>query len=321
MASWIAFSKTSLRLGISVFTLFASIGLLRASDACAGRLKLRPSLRPAWVDDYRVRTGGGRGKVCALNASYLLELNRKSPFDEDWMAPYYDPAQARTWRQNIENLTREYEMRMHAGLLDPEGQRGYFASIGGFGNGVWDEMQKRQMSYAERKANAIIERHATIEKAMAPGVIAAGVYVGRPVPLRLTDDTLLRFTTNVRDRYGAVEMESPLGFGVFEYRPMVAANRDLGPNSAVDFGAMMNMGWVVDYSQERYQLTLKRPLPFFGLSTQLLYGASSNSVAGSLSKQVLDNLTCVVDSVHRLAPIDSIQADEQRLRLRYDFRF
>jgi hypothetical protein len=151
--------------------------------------------------------------------------------------------------------------------------------------------------------------------------MAVGLYIGRPMKVRLFEDTRLSLRTSLRDRNGGLEFESPLGLGSFEYRPLAASERDLVASNTVNFDTAMKFDHIVDFSQERYQFSFRRYVPYIDVTSQVSYGASSNAVAGAISKTIAGGLSCVVDTVHALSPFDSARADEQKIRLRYDISF
>jgi hypothetical protein len=212
-------------------------------------------------------------------------------------------------------------MRSRAGILDPKAERDYVGTMQQFGVSVRTELEKRQLSRAEGKAKAVVERHEVLQHVLAPAAVAAGVYVGTPFRWRVTDDFRLLVRSNVRDKYGTLELDSPLGHGGFEFRPMAAGTRDGVASDVVNFNEAMDFGRISDFSQEKYQFSFARALPLLDINSHLLYGASSNTVGGSLSRRLTENITLVVDSVHWLTPYESAKADEQKLRLRYDIHF
>lgn len=289
----------------------------------ARRGKVRSSqLVPAWRDSYRVRIGGASR---LSNDSFLDNLDAVSQIEGDVFANLMDARHVLEWRQRYETLNRQHELKQHAGLNTPELERAHTGEINRFGDDVRNEIEKRHLSIAERRARAIIDRDknlkAVVTTVLAPAAVVAGVYVGTPLRLRLTDDTQFRVRSNIRDKYGSLELNSPFGLGTFEYRPTAPESRHMLSSPVVNFGEALNMGRAVDYSQERFQLTFTRNLPWLDVTSRLLYGASSNTIVGSISKQLTGNLSCVVDSIHWLSPVEATRSIEQSLRLRYDIRF
>jgi hypothetical protein len=231
-----------------------------------------------------------------------------------------DSRRAQEWNQQYQAMAREQDMRAAAGIGGIQGERDYDSRVQRMGGDVRLELEKYHLSRAERRATDIARKHETMGRAVGPAVVAAGIYIGRPMRARINDDSWMSLRTNLRDQYGSLEYESPLGRGQFEFRPRGSQRVYASPGS-VNFQDAMDMNRITDFSQERYQFSFSRKLPLGGLSSQVLYGAGSKTVAGALSKQITENLTCVVDSVHWLTPYESTGTDEQKVRLRYDIHF
>ncbi len=68
---------------------------------------------------------------------------------------------------------------------------------------------------------------------------------------------------------------------------------------------------------ERYSLSLSRGLPVWDLKTGVSYGGSSNKVTASVSKELMDNLTCIVDTSRSTRD----QTGEEAVKFFYGLRF
>jgi hypothetical protein len=325
---------------------FILMGLLTSSYGLAGQ-RVKANLQPKWVTEYQVRTGASGGQN--PNGSFLNNTQSshlRDRFQDDVQGMVLDRNQALVWRQQLEDLNRDYEMRSRAGLSNQYLLQAHTGQVAGFNNSVLDSLERRTLEQSGNRATAIAIRNDVIRTAATPAVVVAGVYIGKPIPLRVGEESRfnlrtdfrngvgsleflspsggqnsrLSLSTDFRNNVGAFEVSSPIASGNFIYRPAAPASRDYA-SSPGDIGTMMAMGNTVDFSQERYQLTVARGIPIFDLSSSLLYGSSSNAVAGSLSKSLTNNLTLVVDSIRLLTPYDASRSTEEKVRLRYDIRF
>ena len=276
------------------------------------------NLAPAWRENYRVRV---HGAPRISNESFLEKLDENLKSRDDFLVDLIDAQQALAWRQQFEDSNRDYKMREQAGILSREQAAGHTAAIEGFGNGVREAVEKREISKAERRAKGIIDKHQTFKNVMAPAVVMAGLYVGTPLRLRVVDGLQFRLRSNIREKFGAVEFDSFLLQGAFQFHPNAPERHQLSSTSVVNFENSMNMNYAVDHSQERYQFAFTRNLPWVDVTSRILLGLSSNTLVGSVSKRLTENITCVVDTIHWLTPLEATRGDEQNLRLRYDIRF
>jgi hypothetical protein len=279
------------------------------------------NLRPAWLDDYQLYSG--LTNADNPNYSYLATRNARVLDDRlvDQIDSLMDRQQAQEWKQQYEDLNRDYDMRKRAGLISPTAFQSHSGAVSDFSNKVLDEIEKRKLAKTGDAAVRVVEKHEAIKTVLAPGAVAAGFYIGRPVSFRLTDESRFSFRTSVRDRMGQLELHSSLVYGSFEYHPQAPDSYSLINPTGVDFGKAMDFNYMADFGAERYQFKLVRALPYFDVNSSVLYGSSSNVVAGSLTKQLTDHVACVVDSIRYLTPYDDAHAMEERVRLRYDIHF
>jgi hypothetical protein len=281
----------------------------------------RTNLSPRWLSQYQL----AGASIAAPNSSFLSDTRSealRSEFNEELKSLVIDNGQAAAWHEQYLAMNRDYEMRQRAGIVSSYNDQVHTGAMAGFSNGVFQEMQKHVQSEAGMRAERVAKKSDVIVVASAPAVVAAGIYIGRPIRVKVADDTRLALSTDFRGHTGSLEFTSPSLYGALQFRPLAAASRDYNPGAGVDFGKMMEMQRAVDFSEERYQLTVQRSLPIFNLSSAVLYGSSSNAEAGSLSKQLTDHITCIVDEVRMLNGGEVARGvSEEKFRLRYDIRF
>ncbi len=294
--------------------------LLAAIAVASSPAQAKTKLRPAWTSSYQVFVGGTLGEL--PNASYLSSRDPKSIFS--WDLDLLDAHRGNQLRQQYFDMTRDYEMRRHSGLVNITQEGDQIKRMSSFGKGMWDEIQNRKITATqvkvERRATKFIERNETVKTMLAPAAVIVGVYIGKPVKIRITEETRMAVRADVRGQTGGLELHSPVGFGGFEYRPN-AASRDIASPSAVNFGESMNLGRAVDFSQEKYQFTVMRELPVLKVNSSVLYGSSSNAVVSTLSKSIFNHITVAVDQVYWLNPSDDNHVSEGKFRVRYDINF
>lgn len=282
------------------------------------------NLRPAWLESYQIWSG--RADLGNPNLSYLQ--NPKSQVIADGpvvnqFGSLIDDKRAGALRQQYDDLNRDYDQKQRAGLANSTVEQAHQGAVTGFSNGVLDDIEKRKLQDTGDKAANIIVSGAdqTTKTIMTPGVVVAGVYVGKTVNVRMTDDSHFSFRTSLRDKLGQIELHSPILYGSFEFHPQAPDSYTLINSGNVDFGHMMDFNHLADFGAERYQFKVVRSVPFLDMSSSVLYGSSSNVVASSLSKQLTPHLAAVVDSVYYLTPYDPDHTIEERVRLRYDLHF
>lgn len=281
-----------------------------------------PDLSPAWIDSYKVWSG--RADLSNPNWSYLQSRNAPDLADDPvagQIGSLIDEGHARAWRQQYDDMNRDYEQRRQAGLSNPTLEQAHQDVVSRFSNGVLDNIEKRKLQEGGDQAVHVIGKDETARTVLAPGAVVASVWIGRPISLRMTEDAKFSFRTSIRDHLSQIELHSPILYGSFEFHPLAPDSYTLINSTNVDFGQMMDFNHLADFGSEKYQLKLVRAVPFVDMSSSVLYGSSSNVVASSLSKQLTPHLAAVVDSVYYLTPYDPDHTFEERVRLRYDVHF
>jgi hypothetical protein len=307
-------------LGRSAFmiTIVASLGA-----TCLAQGDELAAFSPSWLEYYNV--GSGRADPGSANDSYLGNRNvglvdLPDPLTSQ-LGSLIDRGSALQWRQQYEDMNRDYDQRSRAGLSNPTVEQAHLGAMSDFSNHVRDEIENRKLQRTGDEAVHVVEKDEIVRTALVPGAVAAGLWIGRPVSLRLTEDMKFSFRTSIRDHFSAVEFHSPFLFGSFEYHSQAADNYTLIAPTNVDFTQALDFNHIVDFGAEKYQFKVVRQLPIVDLNGTVFYGSSSNVVASSLTKQLTPNLAAVVDSIYYLSPYDPDHVLEERLRLKYDIHF
>jgi len=175
----------------------------------------------------------------------------------------------------------------------------------------------KTLAHSASRVEKSAQKNEVIRTAVVPVALAAGIYAGRPIGVRLSDETKMNLSTNFRSRTGSMEVSSPVLHGGLSFRPAASASRNWDGAGSTDF----DLGSTGDFSQERYQLSLSRDVPGINVNASLFYAGSSNAFVSSWSKQITKQIACAVDSVHSLNPMESGRSVEEKIRLRYDLRF
>lgn len=307
---------------------------LGSAFACAARADTLVAFayKPSWTENYQVWSPNV--DLTNLNHSYLD--NRKLNLVDDPLIDQFDslmsPRRAAEWRQQFDDLNRDYDQKQRAGLVNPTVEQAHEGAVSGFSNGVRDEIERHKLDEASNKAQRVAENEEAIvqkdrigQVMLVPGAVAVGVYmgiwVGKAINLRVTDDTHFSFRTSLRDKLGAIELHTPILFSSFEFHQQAADSYSLIAPTNVDFGEVMNFNHIVDFQDEKYQVKVARMVPFINLNSSVFYGSSSNVVASSLTKQLTPHLAAVVDSIYYLTPYDPDHSIEERVRLKYDIHF
>ncbi len=278
-------------------------------------------LRPTWVDQFRVTHHGERDLVG--NDSYLQDLNYMARVELSLpILGVLDQSDGRELRRKYEVLARNYEYRQSAGLSNSETVKEYHEAVGRLGVDAVQEVQSRSESKTSGQLIRALENHQVIKTLAAPAAIAAGIYTGRTVKVRVARGTQLRLQTQIRSQFGRMELDSPWGLGSFEFRPLAPVERHLDLLGSGDLNQLNQLGRVLDYTQERFHVAYSNQLPVSDLRTEWIYGGSSKTLVSSLRKSLSKDLSCAFDWVQGLpGGGDSVLVSEEKFRLRYDLKF
>lgn len=199
-------------------------------------------------------------------------------------------------RQQLQDLNRGYEMRERYGLISKEEQAAHFAQMESFSKDmVWDVGNhhiRDVRTKAERNASPEL-RAVARHMALVAGAYAF-LYRGEALRFRLGDSAEMSARTSVQSRSGQVGLASEAING---YVAVAAAG---------------------DAHHDQLRAGVSRTIPVLDISSGLSYGANTQTMTASVSKQLSHHLTGVVDS-SRSAIVD--QANEDSVKLLFGVRF
>lgn len=259
------------------------------------------TIRPSWADP----------RVCQStpNGTYLSDTDSAIDFTDPVLrGRLMGEKQAGAIRQEYELANREYELRRMHGQFGFQRERAYGNRVSGIGSSiasgvrdaqirerVWSEKDQARMR-GHLKDAAESETGRSVAGPIAVITTLTAVSTGEPVQLKLQDDAEVIARTDVRTKSGALQLHSQL------------FDTNIGYN---------------DVQNERYRLSLGRPLPVWGLHSGLAYGGSSNLISASLSKEIFANLIATLNSSHlaNTSRFDANRPAEESLLLNYQLRF
>lgn len=225
----------------------------------------------------------------------------------------YDTKKFVEMRQQYDDMNRDYDMRANYHLVDEWTERNHENQMTDFSRNVFNEVQHYQTSQNMKKLNQIAENSPEFQAIKKPVGLAAGVaavYSGQPIKIDVSRDTKITTMTNVPNQRAGLQLSTPLVNTQFDFiatAPTLRSSVDpTDPNGR----------------DERYRLSFNRTLPIVNIGTGLTYASSSRTMIASLSKPLVNNVTCVFDSTLPLDPAESyVTNSEETVKLLYGFRF
>ena len=277
-------------------TAFSILALLAATSASAADRK--PSDKKSdWV-----------APTMESNGSFLNDLGR----GRNDNAELLEKKSALELKQQYEDMVRDYDHRKEYDLTTNEEDRKHVGQVQDFSRNVFNTVQHQQATKVLENVRKNAERDPTISKMKKPAeVIAAGVafYYGAPVKFKLGSESNMEAATNVPNHEGHLNLRSPFLNSFAEFRTDALSPDEEAKQKALD----------PTKRQERLRLGVNRGIPVLGLASGLTYGNSTRTVTASLSKQLTDSLSCVVDSMRPLEA--STNPGEESLKFMYGIRF
>jgi hypothetical protein len=296
-------------LEISLLILAAAVSFASSRGALA-----HANLKPEWA--VSLNTLACEDKV---NDSFLQD--REAGMDEPLLRDrIFNPRLAREMNQRYEDATREYRMRERHDLATLHEQRAYIERMSGFAMDVLQEIKRyhwrekitevREAAVrAVKNGSALVQ---TLSKPVALALAAAAISTGQPVSVKVNDETRLTARTNVQSQKGKFEMVSPVVNGSVDFVGKAPSYRDPYALPPVD----------PDAREERYRVSVARGVPGLDVTTGLSYGSTTTTLTASVSKELMSNLTCVVDSSKPTRPERSnLPNGQESVRLLYGIRF
>ena len=227
------------------------------------------------------------------NISYLSNTTANYFHDITLRDQLFDPKLTMDMKQQYEDMNRNYDIRKTAALVGRDEEAAHDAQITDFTRSTLKNFGnhhiQENITKAEKAGEKIVDNDSTLKqfkKPVAVVAVVAGVYTGKTMKVKVAKDTKLSTRTDIQGQNGTVGLEAPWlvnGSVDFNARP--------GQNDKVTDESMYN---------DRYRLALSRGLPIWGLSSGLSYATTTTTTTASLSKVILPNTTCVVDSARRM---------------------
>ena len=256
----------------------------------------KTDLKPRWAKQPIVELNP--------NDSFLVNLQRNASLSSEGDAGFLDPKFAVEVRQQYDDMVRTYELRRQYGLVDPHEEAGHDQQMNDLKNSVVNQVRLYQMKKNLKKVEKMALRDESLRFIAKPVAVAGAITAvasGAPLSFDLTDSTRLTTRTNVRDQTSQIALASPLGVGSLDFAGKAP---DTTPDPTV--------------TAERYRFSLLRDLPL-SMTSGLSYGSTTSTVSASLSKQIMPNLTCVLDSTHPL--YENGRSKQETFRLLYGINF
>lgn len=282
------------------------MGSLAAQPLLEVRLFAGTDVRPAWSSSTYIISE-------KPNASWIDDISPTGYEDHGPLGDLMDGKTAATMRQKFQDMNRDYELKSEYGLMNQATYEEQQGRMAGFRQDMMNTVAAHETSVHKDALTQATDRAPELKSAAAVGYGAAALYSGRPFRVRVTDDTLLQASTSIRQRSAAMGVTSSIvnaGVSVNlmnpqTYDPMTPPTLDPSLNG------------------ERYKVSISRDVPFLGISSQVAYGTTSNTVTASVSRCLTSHLTAVVDSI-RSAPSGNVAGgpiSEETLRFLYGVNF
>lgn len=282
----------------------AMFGLLPSDPAFA-----IPSLRPDWADS---------ASCVSINESFLSDTVAKDRSAEELEKEIlFDPGLVRRMRDDLDRTLREHDLREHHGLTSLDEEKAHYDRLSVYSWNVFHELRRHHLRKNTRRLRRAAEANPLLVSIGRPvGVVAtaAAIYHGEPVKFSLFETTQVEARTHVPTQKGKLEVQSPWLRAGVDFAGKALTQRD--PYAPPPADPLQR--------DERYRVSLARPLPLWELDSGLSYGSSTRSFTAALSKRLYPNLTCVVDASRTLvppAPDSTVPAGEETVKLFYGLSF
>ena len=273
-----------------------------------------PDLKPEWAQSVTNQR---------INGSFLMDLNPEvagiptGPFGlpQQIMDPDYGLAK----RREFEDLTRSYQIRKQYDLLRPEEERAHYEELSRFSKSAIQDVGnfqlRRKMDRAKNAAKNLALNDPLLQKLKKPAAVVAAVaalYTGAEFKFNLTHEMELMANPNVRERKAALHLINPYVDTSVDFFGKAPGSRDPYASIPEDPEAR----------EERYRFSLTRGLPILDISSQVSYGTTTRKMTASLSKQLMQNLSCSVDASRNMGyePVEG-RNGEENVRFAYGFKF
>lgn len=265
------------------------------------------SSTPIWVskDSYWSQSS---------QSSYLTDFETGRFASETPINDYlFDQGMVLRMRSDYLNMTKDYEMRHQYELTTLQDERNQTNRMSDFARNVVKSTQASVIQKNMKKARFAAENtemYSYVRQPMGILIGAFAVYSGEPLTWKLDESTDFFARTDFRNQRGEFRINSPYVRGTFDVLTSVSASADDQLKKAPSHSPV-----------DKYRFSLGRPLPIWKLSSGLSYGMTTSKVTASLTKQLTENLACIVDTSRLMRPISRVDPGQQTLRIEYGLNF
>ena len=262
-------------------------------------------VQPQWS----VRPMSGIGENIPNN-SYLMSIDTNYFHDISLRDQLFDPKLTMDMKQQYEDMNRNYEVRRTYALVTRDEEAAHDAQITDFTRSTMKNFGnhhvQENITKAEKAGEKIVDNDSTLKqlkKPVAVVAVVAGVYTGKTMKVKVSDKTKISSRTDVQGKNATVGLEAPWLNGGVDFNALP------GQNDKINDQSMYN---------DRYRFSLSRGLPFWNINSGLSYATTTTTTTASLSKVIMPNTTCVVDSSRRM---NNDAYGQERVSLLYGIRF
>lgn len=240
-------------------------------------------LRPAWAAE----------KALPANSSLLYSTRDPSFLGPDFSTRIFGQ-RANQLKQDYEDRNRDYDMRASYGLNNQIDEQNHNQSMKEIGRNVIFAARSSQGQVFARNFREA-ERDGDVSKPVQIVGGAAALGMGTPVDLKLGQDAKATWHGDALRKHGQLDLR------------------------ASDLYASLEMDGKSDAS-EHYKFTVNKPLAL-NLSSQVVYGGTSNTVNASLSRPIIDNVSGTVGTTMPAGNSPTGTPTQETVGLSYGLRF
>jgi hypothetical protein len=305
------FLKFSARQSFDAVAAVAFIALALPQSASAVVLDQGPDrTSPVWVKDNASCLDGTE---CAANSSFLSNTGNIYP-DSNIFRDMISQKRATEMKQDYVLQNKDYDQRRDAGISGTfDSELNHVNDMKGFSQNVMNEVQSHQGEKATKAVEDASTQNPDLQKAQKPVEVAGviyGLYSDKIFAWKLEPDMTLLGHMSLRNQTGTLSLNSPLVTSAIDVN-----NQASDPWSPTPVVPDPTVG------AERYRFSVSKPLAL-SVTSSLAYGSTSNAAIASLSRPIIvQNLTCVVDSVYPMDDMGGSRPAEQRLKFFYHLDF
>ena len=264
---------------------------------------------PVWVNENASCLDGTDSTA---NSSFLNNYGNVSN-DSSLFSDLISRKRAAEMKQDYILQNRDYEQRRDAGIVGTDVEMSHENDMHNFSQNVMNEVQSYQGTKAAQAVDQAAKQNQDLQAAEKPAAVVGvlyGLYSDKTFAWRMQPDTALSGHLNLRNQTGTLALNSPLFTSTVDI-----------DNHAADPWSPVPVVPDPTVAAERYRVSVSKPIPALSITSSLAYGSTSNAAIASLSRPIVDHLTCVVDSVYPIDDMGGWHQAEQRLKFFYHLDF